>query len=228
MKFRTLILLFCMSLPGLVYAQTRDGQTPASEDICNDLKSSTPGLYGLCVAFCEAQDIGELDVNDPFLLGNKPADPKLLDLYNRKKQPNDPDMPCVKIDDPNYPDCPCWSQEELDKIFTRTALPGQRDSDQCFSISSPPAVKEIHYIVEAGGDVGSWSFGTRAYAVEHEVVGGRFVGPSCEFFDKEVLSYEPIVSVHRQMLLTEEEMAGCISEILARADAAGVDCHIVQ
>ena len=40
------------------HAGTPDGQTPAVESVCDPLKADgvTHGLYGLCIAFCEAQD----------------------------------------------------------------------------------------------------------------------------------------------------------------------------
>ena len=39
-----------------VLAQTPDGETPAEESVCDALQGGTPGLYGLCTAYCEAQD----------------------------------------------------------------------------------------------------------------------------------------------------------------------------
>ena len=38
------------------HAQTPDTETPANEGVCDGLLGATPGLYGLCVGFCEAQD----------------------------------------------------------------------------------------------------------------------------------------------------------------------------
>ncbi len=66
----------------------------ANEGVCNELLDATPGLYGLCVAFCEAQDL--------------PPDSRLMDVYERIRRDDDPDMPCV---------CPCWSREELESII---------------------------------------------------------------------------------------------------------------
>ena len=86
-----------------VMAGTPDGQTPANEGTCDGLKSTaTPGLYGLCVAYCEAQD---LDVT-----GKEPPNTKILDNYRKRMQPGDPDMPCVKAP------CPCWTDAELASI----------------------------------------------------------------------------------------------------------------
>ena len=44
-------------------AQTPDGETPAEEQVCDPLRADgvTKGLYGLCVAFCEAHDIADSD-----------------------------------------------------------------------------------------------------------------------------------------------------------------------
>jgi hypothetical protein len=86
-----------------VLAATPDGQTPANEGVCDGLKTNaTPGLYGLCVAYCEAQDLDTFD--------KEPASSKILDNYNKKKQAGDPAMPCVKVP------CPCWTDAELASI----------------------------------------------------------------------------------------------------------------
>lgn len=91
-----------------VVAETPDGTTPANEGACDVLKTNaTPGLYGLCVAYCEAQDL------DTF--GKEPANSKILANYNKKKQAGDPDMPCIKIP------CPCWSDTELAAITADNA-----------------------------------------------------------------------------------------------------------
>ena len=50
-------LFFC----GAVLAQTFDGRTPAEEEDCDSL---TGAAYGLCVAFCEAQDC-DVNVGQP-------------------------------------------------------------------------------------------------------------------------------------------------------------------
>lgn len=86
-----------------VLALTPDGETPANEGVCDGLKTNaTPGLYGLCVAYCEAQDLDTFD--------KEPANTKILANYNKKKQVGDPDMPCLKVP------CPCWTDAELASI----------------------------------------------------------------------------------------------------------------
>jgi len=84
-------------------AATPDGSTPANEGACDVLKTNaTPGLYGLCVAYCEAQDLDTFD--------KEPPSTKILDNYNKKKLTGDPDMPCLKVP------CPCWTDAELASI----------------------------------------------------------------------------------------------------------------
>lgn len=95
--------MLAVSVP--VLAQTPDGETPANEGICDDLVGATPGLYGLCVAFCEAQDLDEFNEE-------KPSSQRILTNYNKKKKAGDPDMPCVAIDT-----CPCWSPDDLVDTF---------------------------------------------------------------------------------------------------------------
>ena len=84
-------------------AQTPDGENPANEDVCDSLIGLTPGLYGLCVAYCEAHDAHILSP------GGDPAEldvpnRKILENYNKKKTESDPAMPCVQPGP-----CPCWT-----------------------------------------------------------------------------------------------------------------------
>jgi hypothetical protein len=98
----TLFALLFTLMGNAVMAGTPDGQTPANEGVCDVLKGGTPGLYGLCVAYCEAQDLDSIDKNPPST--------RILDNYNRKKQDGDPPMPCMQVP------CPCWTDEELAAI----------------------------------------------------------------------------------------------------------------
>jgi hypothetical protein len=100
--FLAIAVLATMSPP--VLATTPDGETPANEGVCNGLKAEgvTPALYGLCVAYCEAQD---LDITD-----KDPPNIKILENYNKRKLATDPAMPCLKVP------CPCWEDAELASI----------------------------------------------------------------------------------------------------------------
>lgn len=108
--------LSVFSLP--VVAATPDGQAPAEETVCDPLKADgvTKGLYGLCVAFCEAQDVTSIaapltedELNA--IMADAPSG-IILENYNKKKTESDPGMPCIMAEAP----CPCWSNEELIEI----------------------------------------------------------------------------------------------------------------
>ena len=112
--------LFCSTAA----AQTSEEETPAEEGVCDDLLLATPGLYGLCVAFCEVQDCelsinavtGEILESGPNCL---PSSLTLLDTYNRRRGIDDPAMPCV-----NEVTCPCWSDADIE-------LPNFPDNPVC-------------------------------------------------------------------------------------------------
>lgn len=110
---RRLLTLFMMIFTGTVIAGP-----PAGGGVCDSLKDGTPGLYGLCVAFCEAQDLG-----DPAKAEEKQSAFALLTAYERRRAPDDPEMPCLadqprQLPPPPQAECPCWTVETL-----RTALP---------------------------------------------------------------------------------------------------------
>ena len=94
----------------LASAQTPDGLTPAAEDDCDIVKGGTPGLYGLCVAYCDAQDNDlPIDTSDP---NNQPtpASSRILEKYRGRMTASDPDMPCL-----NSP-CPCWENNDVNTV----------------------------------------------------------------------------------------------------------------
>ena len=97
------------NLPGEIRGQV---DPPGNEGVCDGLRGGTPGLHGLCVAFCEAQDCnatydeatGEMTL-DP---NCKPSADGLLDAYIERSTAGDPHMPCVNVvSDP----CPCWTED---------------------------------------------------------------------------------------------------------------------
>jgi len=96
--------------------RTPDGTPPSEEDVCDDLKYGTPGLFGLCIAFCEAHDcIPEYGVANPYA-NCKKSDSRILDNYNRKMRDGDPKMPCLPSADEESSGgvaCPCWSRAQL-------------------------------------------------------------------------------------------------------------------
>ena len=104
---------------GNAIASTPDGETPANEGVCDVLQGGSPGLYGLCVAYCEAQDLDQFDKNPPRT--------KILQNYRKKMSAGDPDMPCLQVP------CPCWTAEELASIHAdgqAVCLPANDDKIQ--------------------------------------------------------------------------------------------------
>ena len=117
LEMRTLLIFIAVTLALLTSvsatAKTPDGLTPAVETDCDVLIGATPGLYGLCVAYCEAHDAHILSP------GGNPADlnvpnRRILENYNRKKTETDPPMPCVQ----QVPQgsCPCWTAGQLSMV----------------------------------------------------------------------------------------------------------------
>ena len=103
-SYKRLISLFCaasiVAVVGLSSnAAIADELRPANEGVCDSLQGSTPGLYGLCVAYCEAQDLDDID--------KEPPSSKILANYRRKMKKGDQDMPCIQAS------CPCFSSDEL-------------------------------------------------------------------------------------------------------------------
>jgi hypothetical protein len=94
--------------------RTPDGTPPSEEDVCDDLKYGTPGLFGLCIAFCEAHDcIPDYLLENPYA-NCKKSDSRILDNYNRKMRDGDPKMPCLPGKHDSEPNlCPCWSRTQL-------------------------------------------------------------------------------------------------------------------
>lgn len=115
-KLISSVALLILIAPG-AFAQTADGQSPADESVCDPLTADgvSTGLYGLCVAFCEAQDFADAEVlltkADLEELRNGLPSGRILDQYNDLKQDSDPSMPCIV-----ETDCPCWTQDELKSI----------------------------------------------------------------------------------------------------------------
>jgi len=105
--------------------RTPDGETPAEEGTCDELKHGTPGLYGLCIAFCEAHDCDPVYLDDDTLDFShcKKNDGKLLYKYRDRMREGDPDMPCLPSQSGSGGQppagevtCPCWNEDDLDKF----------------------------------------------------------------------------------------------------------------
>ncbi len=100
-------------------AQTPDTETPAEESVCDLLKDDgvTKSLYGLCIAFCEAQDWETNCLDDPGACGQ--LGDQLLRIYDKRKKDADPSMPCIV----SANQCPCWDGTQ------RSDIPGSTLAD---------------------------------------------------------------------------------------------------
>ena len=102
---RRLLVISMLLIPWTAMAGSpKDG-------VCSDLKGGTPGLFGLCVAFCEAQDLGSAPES-------KQSAFSLLAAYDARRGPEDPEMPCLDSTSSTKPQpptasCSCWTAEEL-------------------------------------------------------------------------------------------------------------------
>jgi hypothetical protein len=104
----------CLIVSAAVAAAQAPDWSRANEGICDPVQGATPGLYGLCLAFCEAHTcVPDWTALDPFA-DCLPSDFHLLALYTQRQQPGDPDMPCVNFTG----GCPCFTQEDIDAIPT--------------------------------------------------------------------------------------------------------------
>jgi hypothetical protein len=112
----TLALSLLVSAPS--FADTDNDVFSPEETMCDGLLGRTPGLYGLCLAYCatpldSTQEI-ELAVNGEEL---PIPNAKLLANYNKKKKEEDPQMPCATRYDETA--CPAWTSEQLSLVGTR-------------------------------------------------------------------------------------------------------------
>lgn len=155
----SLFLAFFLSASAI--AKTPDGGTPANERICDPLRDNTAGLYGLCVAYCEAQDL-DLDLDNPNDISAALPNEKILRAYNRKRGAGDPQMPCVQES------CPCWTREEVSY-----GAWGDRTDPVC--LDGFAGVSGSLTGLAEGDD-----FGHRALVID------RPSGPICLFRDSEV------------------------------------------
>ncbi len=131
-----------LAIPQPSVAKTPDGKTPAEETVCDVLRDATPGLYGLCVAYCEAHDAELLAPDgDPEKLDT--PNRRILENYNKKKKKSDPPMPCV-LQEPGG--CPCWTAEQLTFALPPTTDPDANLPNACQA--SPVTIENF----EAGDD----------------------------------------------------------------------------
>ena len=187
-------------------AQTPDGETPASESVCDVLLKGTPGLFGLCVAYCEAQD-ADITVFSRDIL-NRASHQRLLDNYNKKKREGDPDMPCLRMA------CPCWNADDIDAIESGKGA-------SCFYSQSGEGNAEYQFSPPEKGPPCS--------GIAVLKTGGK-EGNSCFYRNNVPDPNDPencIAGMTSTVLdLTSEEVAACNQAIADGAATNGVQCDV--
>jgi hypothetical protein len=108
MKVYVQFLLLSVVLGYFSAAACADDLTPADEEVCDFLQGPefSPGLFGLCNAYCEAKDCDEYGP-----LEDQPRScQRLYDNFaNKAMGPDDPlEPPCL-----DQAECPCWTTDDL-------------------------------------------------------------------------------------------------------------------
>ena len=196
----TSVVLLILAAP-LGYAQTPDGQTPFNEGVCDELIGHTPGLYGLCVAFCEAQDFADISVpiTEQDLEKIMAAIPsgKIVENYNKRKKATDPPMPCIRVEEP----CPCWDAAEFDHVTYEKFA-------ECVLINKYGKYDEF------GADFRSYAYPHEGYVFAHryeEIPGTE----TCRYVDRDK-------KIFRALSITREEEMACEEQIRLRIKELGV------
>lgn len=203
-----LTLCILAAFAGSAVAQTPDGETPANEGVCDELIGATPGLYGLCVAFCEAQD--HASVSDPIteeeleILADSAPAGRILTNYNRKKTAADPDMPCIKVEEP----CPCWDSAEFEDALVA------RQFGNCHRWNGP--IHNGAYIQNYDNPPFDYRI---VYAVEHQHGGTYGNFPQC-FYQCQ----GPECNISRFFNVTLEEFEACEAQVRAAQTELGLAC----
>ncbi len=121
-------------------AQKPDRGTPANAGVCDELYDKTPGLHGLCVAFCQAQGhpniLAATTAQDIHALEDAAPPGRIWATYNRMKKAGDPPMPCINPPTATDP-CPCWAEAELAEIDGTMWDGTPSSSDMCYDNTSP-------------------------------------------------------------------------------------------
>ncbi|MBT8142905.1 MAG: hypothetical protein HKN88_10425 [Gammaproteobacteria bacterium] len=208
-----LLLTTLLTFTSHIYAESSpDEVSSANDGVCDVLKVDgvTKGLYGLCIAFCEAQEhtsilvpITEQDYAD--LKAAKPSG-KILANYNRKKAESDPNMPCIKIDEP----CICWSQEQINTIdgvmFNGSLATGAEPCDDGSS-------EDNAYITESIESTTIWSI-AQIYLNESTTY--------CRFHEAGNRSQDITVSYQSILKTTPAQHATCRTSIRNHQAASGL------
>ena len=197
-----MILILGLLVLGPVWAGTPDGSTPPNEGVCDVLAYHTPGLYGLCIAYCEAHDADLISPNGDLENLNVP-NRKILENYRKKMKTGDPDMPCVQTP------CPCWSAEEL------AGLRRPSKTDSVFFQKDAEAPNNLT-------NIDGWKIQSTEDYLTRVISVGAFVSqPACQLRD--ICADGNCLNVIRLFSITPEEFETCESQVASSATDRGLD-----
>lgn len=211
------ILVGLITIPQQSFASTPDGETPAQESVCNGLKTDgvTKGLYGLCVAFCEAHDAASLStqvtVEELAELFEATPSGKILERYNQKRSETDPTMPCINV---NEGQCSCWNSEQI------TALDGVVNSSELM----PPSSEEFHCssISTENGN----SLILRELDNTNQYTSLAAVNENAGIYKCSFANNTPeIVANNQSINISQQEYLGCKTEIEKQVEQMGLTCN---
>lgn len=211
MRLLTLATSALLVFTSAAYAQgTPDGETPANEGVCDELRGFA-SLYGLCVAFCEAQDCeATIDAvtGEVIFVGNcMKHSPGTLAVYNKLAQPGDPAMPCVEV---VGPECPCFSSADLDLLVNECRTdPRFEDTIRCRS--SLVSTQTICSGFGGGEDI------------FFQALSFFGVNTACNFVDTRDPAFPPATEITISLNdLTIEEARACIQLQIDKQEEPGV------
>lgn len=189
---------------------TPDAAVPANEGVCDDLQAEgvTKGLYGLCVAYCEAQDMDEYPSKNPEQIVEKVPNSKILRNYNRKKTDADPSMPCLSTP------CPCFDSDVMSE-FGNHGLGNPELLCQIDSVNSVGTVQTFinEYETDGNGVLLDDFFATVfKYGEEHTNYPGQTF---CAYVD-----YDDSVNISAS--IDAVEYAGCRTLIVEQCTELGL------
>ena len=214
--------VMCASLLGSVSAQTPDGQTPAVETVCDPLRADniSKGLYGLCVAFCEAQDFADPEIlttpSDPDMLETDAPSGRILANYNKKKADTDPPMPCIVVEEP----CPCWSTEELNSIDGINANDGSAMLLNCgLRSNTTPGLSDELDIIETDPTSTTTVFHWATARDRHNENDTR---ERCIYINNQTNPVTFRFLTAGAGTITHAQAVSCLAQVTARCDAVGL------